>query len=153
MNILFLAPHPFYQDRGSPIAVNLMLRVLSDRGDHVDVVTYHEGNSVNLRNIKIHRISNIPFVRNIQPGPSFKKVVCDIVMLFKVLRLAGSKRYDLVHSVEESVFMALILKVFFGPPYLFDMDSCLSEQLIDKYPVLGILSKSNEKLFSNRSIP
>ena len=36
MRILFLAPHPFYQDRGTPIAVNLMLQTLSERGEEVD---------------------------------------------------------------------------------------------------------------------
>ena len=28
MNILLLAPHPFYQERGTPIAVDLLLKVL-----------------------------------------------------------------------------------------------------------------------------
>jgi len=46
MRILFLAPHPFYQDRGTPIAVNLMLQALSERGEEVDVLTYHEGRNV-----------------------------------------------------------------------------------------------------------
>jgi hypothetical protein len=43
MNILLLAPHPFYQERGTPIAVDLLLRVLAERGEQVDVLTYHEG--------------------------------------------------------------------------------------------------------------
>ena len=33
MKVLVLAPHPFYQERGTPIAVNLVLRALSARGD------------------------------------------------------------------------------------------------------------------------
>ena len=43
LDVLFLIPHPFYQDRGSPIADEMVLRVLSERGNEVDVVTYSEG--------------------------------------------------------------------------------------------------------------
>ena len=38
MKILLLAPHPFYQERGTPIAVNLLLKALSERGDKIDVL-------------------------------------------------------------------------------------------------------------------
>ncbi len=46
MKILLLAPQPFYQERGTPIAIKLLLEVLSRRGDQVDVVTFHEGADV-----------------------------------------------------------------------------------------------------------
>ena len=40
MKILLLAPHPYYQERGTPIAVDLLVRVLSERGDQIDLLTY-----------------------------------------------------------------------------------------------------------------
>ena len=46
MQVLVLAPQPFYQDRGTPIAVNMVLQALSERGAHVDLVTYHEGRDI-----------------------------------------------------------------------------------------------------------
>ena len=36
--ILLVTPQPFYEDRGTPIAVHLLLKVLSDLGYTVDVV-------------------------------------------------------------------------------------------------------------------
>jgi glycosyltransferase involved in cell wall biosynthesis len=136
MNILFLAPQPFYEDRGTPIAVNMVLKVLSQRGDHVDLITYHIGKDVHYDGLKIHRIINLPFIREIPPGFSFAKVICDIVMFFKVLSLVKKKRYQLVHAVEDAVFIALVLKLLFKIPYVFDMDSDLIRQMIDQYPLI-----------------
>jgi Glycosyltransferase Family 4 len=133
MNILLLAPQPFYQDRGTSIAVALMLRGLSERGDHVDVITYHEGAEVKYEHVTVHRIRNISFIRHIRPGFSWKKVVCDFFMFFQVLRLVSKRRYDMVHAVEESVFMALILKWAFHIPYVYDMDSSMAQQMIEKF--------------------
>ena len=136
MNILLLAPHPFYQDRGTPIAVALMLRAISERGDHVEVITYHEGTEIKYEHVTVHRILNISFIHHIRPGFSWKKIVCDFFMFLKVLRLASTKHYDMVHAVEESVFMALILKWVFNIPYVYDMDSSLAQQMVEKYPFL-----------------
>lgn len=140
MNILFLAPHPFYQDRGTPIAVDLLLRTLCERGYKIDLVTYHEGRTIQYNSVNIHRIFNIPFVRNIRPGFSWKKVICDFFMFFKVFSLALRKSYHVIHAVEESVFIALFFKFLFKIPYIYDMDSSLSQQIVEKYPTWTFLS-------------
>ena len=85
MRILLLAPQPFYEDRGTPIAVALVLKVLSERGARVDVVTYHEGRDVDLAHVALHRIPRLPFVRGIRPGLSWKKLVCDVFVLLAAL--------------------------------------------------------------------
>ena len=136
MNILLLAPQPFYEDRGTPIAVALILRGLSERGDQVDVITYHQGTEVKYEHITVHRICNLPFICNIRPGFSWKKLVCDIFLFVKALRLVSGKRFDLIHAVEESVFMALILKWLYKIPYVYDMDSSMAQQLVEKYAFL-----------------
>jgi glycosyltransferase involved in cell wall biosynthesis len=139
MKVLFLAPHPFYQERGTPIAVNMVLKVLSERGESVDLVTYHEGADVHYPGVRIFRIPAISLLSGIRPGFSFKKVLCDLLMCFKVLLLVIRRRYQWVHAVEESVFIALVLKWVFRIPYVYDMDSSLSQQMIEKYPRLGFL--------------
>ncbi len=140
MNILLLAPHPFYQDRGTPIAVNMVLKVLSVRGEEIDVVTYHEGKDVHYNGVTVYRIPSIPFVRGVRPGFSWKKLVSDLCMFFKVIHLLSKKRYHLVHAVEESVFIAVVLKWFFKIPYVYDMDSSLAQQMAEKYPFLSHVS-------------
>jgi hypothetical protein len=39
VRILLLAPQPFFQARGTPIAVRTVLEFLGDRGHVVDVLT------------------------------------------------------------------------------------------------------------------
>lgn len=152
MKILFLAPQPFYQERGTPIAVRLALEVLEKRiGDRIALLTYHEGTAVPFENVETYRIPAVPLLKNISPGVSLKKIACDIVFFFSVCKLLlrhRKEQFDLLHAVEESVFMALFFKLTFGIPYVYDMDSSLAHQVVEKwkwaswlYPVLHQIEK------------
>lgn len=140
MKILFLAPMPVYQERGSPIAVKMALDVLSQRGYKVDAIAFHEGQDFTLPNVTLYRTPSLPFVRNIRPGFSIKKLICDVFLFFMALKFALSNRYQLVYAVEESVFMALVFKMLFRLPYVYDMDSSLAQQMVEKYPILSIIA-------------
>ena len=140
MKILLMAPQSFYMDRGTPIAVDNLLKVMSERGDEVDVVAYHEGQDVHYPGVTIHRTPNVSFITNIQAGFSWKKIICDFLMIFTVLRLVTRNKYELVHAVEESVFIAMLLKLFFRLPYIYDMDSSLAQQMVEQMPSLKFVS-------------
>ena len=60
VKILLLAPHPFFQARGTPLAVRTVLEFLSARGHQVDVLTLHEGEDVAIPNCRIYRIPPDP---------------------------------------------------------------------------------------------
>jgi glycosyltransferase involved in cell wall biosynthesis len=136
VRILVLAPHPFFQARGTPLAVRTVLEFLSGRGHQVDVLTLHEGEDVAIPNTRIFRIPRVPWINSIRPGFSLKKVVCDAVMFVSCMRMVRRTRYDLIHAVEESAFIAAAARVVSGVPYIYDMDSSLAEQLVEAYPVL-----------------
>jgi glycosyltransferase involved in cell wall biosynthesis len=124
--------------------VSLVLKVLSQRTAQVDVVTYHEGRDLHYEYVTVHRIPNMPFIRGVRPGFSWKKVICDVLMLGKALRLVSRNKYHLVHAVEESVYIAVLLKFLFRIPYVYDMDSSLPQQLMERYPWLaGVKSLLN----------
>ncbi|HEU4473313.1 MAG TPA: glycosyltransferase family 4 protein [Gemmatimonadales bacterium] len=146
MKILLLAPHPFYQARGTPIAVKTVLEFLSERGDSVDVLTYSEGTDVQIPNCRVYRIPRMPGLRNIRPGFSFKKVVCDALMVGSCLRMVRRTRYDLIHAVEESAFIASLMQALAGVPYVYDMDSSLAEQMVEAYPRLGFASPALRRM-------
>lgn len=139
MKILFLAPHPYYQDRGTPIAVRMLLQYLSGRGYQIDVLTYHEGADVVFPNVTIYRIPRIPGIQGITPGFSIKKLLCDAVLFFKAWRMAAGQEYDLLHAVEESAFAACLISWRFGIPFVFDMDSSLPQQLVEKHPYMKVM--------------
>ena len=132
MNILLLAPHPFFQERGTPIAVDLLVRKLSDRGDKVDILTFHEGADKHYQNVTIHRINPMIGIKNISPGFSIKKLYCDLILFFKMIAMLNKQSYDLIHAVEESATLAMLYKPFSKVPYIYDMDSVITEQLLEK---------------------
>lgn len=139
MKILLLAPHPFYQERGTPIAVALLLQALSKLGHKVDVLTYHEGNDVSYPGLNISRIKRPPLARNVPPGPSIKKIICDLYMLPAAFRMVRANHYDLIHAVEESAYMAMLIHKRWHIPYLYDMDSSLARQIAEKFPFLRMI--------------
>ncbi|MBU0716430.1 MAG: glycosyltransferase family 4 protein [Verrucomicrobia bacterium] len=151
MKILLLAPHPFFQERGTPIAVDLLLTVLSRRGDQVDVVTFHEGTERVYPGVTLHRIPRLPGMRDIRPGFSFKKLVCDVFVLAKALHLAAHGHYQVVHAVEESVFMAMLIRLCLRTPYVFDMDSSMPQQMTEKFRGLAVFAPIL-KWFEGRAI-
>ena len=138
MKILFLAPQPFFQERGTPIAVRLALQVLAKRNNQVDFVTYHEGQDYKIDNINHIRACIPKFIKKVAPGISLKKIICDLFFTITVLKLVffSKEKYSVIHSVEESVFIALIIKWIKKIPYIYDMDSSLSMQITEKWTLL-----------------
>ena len=67
-DILILAPQPFYQERGTPIAVRLLAEELADTGYSVDLLTYHEGLPFVHERVALHRIPAPPGIHRIKPG-------------------------------------------------------------------------------------
>jgi glycosyltransferase involved in cell wall biosynthesis len=137
MRILLLAPHPFFQPRGTPIAERMLLEVLAAEGHAVEVLTFPEGEDPGIPGCRVHRSWAPAWARGVKPGFSARKLVCDAGMLWKALRLIRRRRYDLVHAVEESAFMALLARGLSGVPYVYDMDSGLAQQMVDRFPALG----------------
>ena len=155
MNILLLAPHPFCQHRGTPIAVKLMLEALSAKGHRFTVLTYPEGEDVTVADCDIIRLPQLPGVRNIKPGPSWKKIVYDLFMFLKIQKLIASHQFHLIHAVEESALIAKFVKKRWGIPFVYDMDSSLPDQIVDKYSFLKFflpLFKNIEKKMVNGCI-
>ncbi len=138
MKILFLAPQPFYQERGTPIAVRLASEVIAKRQNvSVTLMTYQEGIDVAIPNVTHLRVHSIPPLTKIQPGFSLKKLYTDIFFFIAAIRELWRNRkdqYDTIHAVEESVFMALLVKWVLGIPYIYDMDSSLALQITEKMP-------------------
>ncbi len=132
MKTLVLAPHPFYQERGTPIDVDLLVRALSRRGETVDLLTFHEGDDRSYPNLTHYRNGSPAWIRGVRPGFSLKKLVCDLFFFVACWRLVRRNNYDLIHAGEEAVFFALFFRLFYGIPYVYDMDSSIAQQLVEK---------------------
>ncbi len=136
LKILFLAPQPFFTNRGTPIAVRAALQALAAQGHTVDVLSYHEGEDVQIESVTHHRTKRPPLVKRVPIGPSWQKALCDLAMTTKAVSMARRNSYDVVHAVEESAFIAWLIRKLFGVPYIFDMDSLMSLQIVEKNKLL-----------------
>lgn len=137
MRVLLLAPHPFYSERGTPIAVRAAAEALCRAGYNVDLLTYHEGEDVEHEGLRIVRIPKPPLVENVPIGFSWKKLICDLYLTANALRLLKMERYHVVHAVEEAVFPMAAARALRQFRLVYDMDSLLSAQLIESRPWLA----------------
>ncbi|HET9727369.1 MAG TPA: glycosyltransferase, partial [Gemmatimonadales bacterium] len=127
--ILVVSPQPFYQDRGTPIAVRQVLQALSELGRAVDLLTYPVGMDVEIPGLRIFRSGNPLRLESVPVGFSLRKLVLDLPLTSSLRTRLAQERYTCVHAVEEAAFPAALFARQHGVPLLYDMQSSLAEQL------------------------
>ncbi len=131
MNILMILPQAFFEYKGTSFSTFNRLKVLSDLGHRVDLLTYPVGKDVRIENVNIHRIPNILFVHRVKIGPSWIKFFFDLVLVTYAIKLLIDREYDLIHSHEEAGFFSTVLAKVFCKYHIYDMHSSLSQQLLN----------------------
>jgi len=129
MNILMLAPEPFFQPRGTPISVYFRLKALSGLGHRVTLITYPLGEDRAFPGLRIVRVPRLPGLRAIKIGPSLIKLPLDAFLFVKAAAELVRRRYDVIFSHEEAGFLGVVLGKLRGVPHLYDMHSSLPQQL------------------------
>ncbi len=128
MHILMVAPQPFFRPRGTPFSVLHRIRALSRLGHTVDLVTYPFGETPEIPGLTVHRSPRPPWVHDVAIGPSFAKILLDIPLFGLTYKMAGSGKYDLVHTHEEAGVLGVRIARSRGIPHLYDMHSSLPQQ-------------------------
>jgi len=129
MKSLVIAPQPFFSPRGTPMSVYYRALVMAQKGVEIDLLTYGEGQDVEIPNVRIIRTPRFRFLGNVKTGPSALKLFLDFFIFWWTVGLLIRRRYDFVHAHEEAVFIALVLKPIFRFKLVYDMHSSLPEQL------------------------
>jgi glycosyltransferase involved in cell wall biosynthesis len=129
MNILFIAPQPFFRERGSPIRALHQIEELSRMGHQVDILCYPFGQPVDLPGVRVFRTMIIPGIKDVPIGPSAAKIPMDVALFCSALWLCLRNRYDVIQAVEEAAFFSVFLKKLFRTRLIYNMDSCISDQL------------------------
>ena len=128
LRILFLAPQPFFEVRGTPLAVLHMTRALASLGHSVDLLTFPQGEAIPHEGVRHLRSPRLP-VGRVRAGPSLAKMALDVPFLAEAvwrLRFGG---YDVVHAVEEAAHLIAPFASWFGVPLVMDVDSAIPDQL------------------------
>lgn len=128
--VLVVAPEPFYEDRGTPIAVCQVLQALSQLSYDIDLLTYPVGRRLEIPNVRYFRTANPFGVRQVPVGLSLVKLLLDVGLVIELARrLSSGAGYCCIHAVEEAAFPAVVLGRRFRIPVIYDMQSSLPEQL------------------------
>ena len=156
MRVLLIAPQPFYQERGTPIAVRLLAETLCQFGHTVDLLVYHAGEDISVPGLRLIRAARPPGVGHVPIGISWQKLLCDVALFAAMVKLLRRNDYDVIHAVEEAIFPTALFAAFSRRKFVYDMDSSLSEQLTDKWrmmkPFAGML-RWIERLAVSRATP
>jgi glycosyltransferase involved in cell wall biosynthesis len=129
MNLLVVAPQPFFTPRGTPFSVYYRTLISCDLGHKVDLLTYGRGSDVDIPGCTIHRIPAFRWLGPVRIGPSLQKLFLDFFMVFWTIGFLVRRRYDVVHAHEEAVFWCRWLKPVFRFKLIYDMHSSLPQQL------------------------
>lgn len=121
--VLFIAPHPFFQWRGSPIRASFNLLALKQLGYQVDLITLPIGEEYDIPGVSISRVANPFGLKNIPIGPSIWKIFFDFLILIKGIQLCLKNRYDLIHGVEEAGFIGAMLARLIKAKSIFEKHS------------------------------
>ena len=78
MKALVIAPQPFFSPRGTPMSVYYRALVMARKGVEIDLLTYGEGQDVEIPGVRIVRIPAFPFLGHIKTGPSLLKLFLDV---------------------------------------------------------------------------
>jgi glycosyltransferase involved in cell wall biosynthesis len=129
MKTLVIAPQPFFSARGTPFSVYYRTLLMAESGVSVDLLTYGQGQDVDLPGVRLIRTPALSWLGTVRVGPSALKALHDVLIAFWAMALLVRNRYDFVHAHEESVFVALLLKPLFRFQLVYDMHSSLPQQL------------------------
>lgn len=129
LKALVIAPQPFFSPRGTPFSVYYRTLITAELGVQVDLLTYGQGQDVDIPGVRLIRIPGFKFLGPVKVGPSGLKLFLDVILVFWTLGLLLRHRYDFVQVHEEAVFFSTYLKKIFGFKLVYDMHSSLPQQL------------------------
>jgi len=130
MKILLISPQPFFRVRGTPINIRNVVSALAEAGHEVDLLCYPFGEEAVLpAGVRVLRSPRFPGIRDVSVGASAAKFPLDGLMAVRAWIRILRGGYDVVHAVEESVFFAGPAARLRKIPYVYDMDSLISDQL------------------------
>ena len=128
LRILFLAPQPFFEVRGTPLAVLAMIKALMALGHRVDLLTFPQGEAVEVPGLVHRRSLKLP-VGRVGAGASLAKLALDVPFVAQALWRMVVGHYDVVHAVEEASLLLSPVARLLGLPLVADVDSSIPDQL------------------------
>jgi glycosyltransferase involved in cell wall biosynthesis len=105
-----------------------MVKALVALGHRVDLLTFPQGDAVDVAGLTHRRSLRLP-VGQVRAGASVAKLVLDVPFVAEAIWRMAFGRYDVVHAVEEAAHLVAPAARLFGLPLVADVDSSIPDQL------------------------
>jgi glycosyltransferase involved in cell wall biosynthesis len=125
-----LAPTPFPANQGTPGSIREMAEAVADRGHEVHIVTYHCGEDIPVLGPQVHRIAPLIRESKIFVGPTWRRPLYDLQMIFKTLQVIRAHQPDLMHAHGyEAALIAWSCRFVTGVPFLYSGHNTMGDEL------------------------
>jgi glycosyltransferase involved in cell wall biosynthesis len=128
VKVLLLAPQPYFEVRGTPLAVRALAGALTGLGHQVDLLSFPQGEDAPMAGLRQLRSLRLP-VGRVRAGASFAKLALDVPFMLEAWWRMAFGGYDVVHAVEEAAHLAAPVARALGLPLVTDVDSSIPDQL------------------------
>ncbi len=130
MRICLLVACPFPANHGTPGSIREMAEAISERGDEVHIVTYHMGEDIPIAGPRLHRIPRWTRESGVVVGPTRRRPLYDLLMVFKALQVIGRHRPHLLHAHGyEAALAAGICRLVTGVPVVYSGHNTMADEL------------------------
>jgi len=130
LRLLHVVASPFPANQGTAAATCELISALAKRGHEIHVVTYYQGQEIELPNVKIHRIPRLGNPNKIFVGFNKLRPVLDFILIFKTLQVALKVKPHIIHSHHHEGIMATFLtRLLVKIPTLYHCQASMEQEL------------------------
>jgi len=130
LTICMLAACPFPANHGTPGSIREMAESIAERGHDVHIVTYHFGEDIPVCGPKLHRIKALLRESSIIVGPTVRRPLYDLQMVFKTLEVIHRHRPAVLHAHGyEAALAAWLCRIVSGVPVVYSGHNTMADEL------------------------
>ena len=129
-SIAMVAACPFPANHGTPAAIKEMSEELAKRGHSIRVVTYPLSDDIPVPGIEIDRVGHVGWNREINVGPSYRRLVFDAMLAFKLFRVVRRHKVDVIHAHNyEAMLIGGVVGRLTGVPVIYNAINTMIDEL------------------------
>jgi glycosyltransferase involved in cell wall biosynthesis len=129
-SVAMVAACPFPANYGTPGAIREMSETLAAFGHDVHIVTYPFGEDLSVGADTVWRAQYWRKRHTLYAGPSFEKILLDLLLLVKLCQVIRRQRISIIHAHNyEGVLIGYVAKLLTGRRLLYNAVSLMSDEL------------------------
>ncbi len=130
--VLMVAPTSFFGDYGCHVRILEEARALEALGHRVTIVTYFKGRDV--PGVHIVRTRPVPWRPHYEVGSSRHKLVFDLLLAPRLLRVALRERPDIIHAhTHEGACLGWPVARLWRVPLVLDFQGSMTSEMVDHH--------------------